>query len=208
MKPLVNLAGEPFRNRRLFWLSLLLVFVISALGGMRALRTLSEIDAQLTADGPRVQALEAKVRELEPNQSLGQALPPEQIRAYWNANGLIARKTFSWTQLLNDIERNIPSRVRVLRIGVSKSAAQDRANAPEPERRTIPLTMDVVAKSVDDVTEMITAFNRTGIFIANPKWQKPVEGLSDIEFGLEIEYRSPAVAHPVVAPAQQIAERK
>jgi hypothetical protein len=55
---------------------------------------------------------------------------------------------------------------------------------------------------------MITAFNRTGIFIANPKWQKPVEGLSDIEFGLEIEYRSPAVAHPVVAPGQQIAERK
>jgi hypothetical protein len=208
MKPLVNLAGEPFRNRRLFWLSLLLVVVISALGGMRALRTLSEIDAQLTADGPRVQALEAKVRELEPSQSSSQALPAEQIRAYWNANGLIARKAFSWTQLLNDIERNIPSRVRVLRIGVSKNAAQDRANSAEPERRTIPLTMDVVARSVDDVTEMITAFNRTGIFIANPKWQKPVEGLADIEFGLEIEYRSPVTAHPVVAPAQQIAERK
>ena len=208
MRPLVNLAGEPFRNRRLFWFILLLVFVISALGGMKALSALSVIDAQLAADGPRVHALEAKVKELEGSLPSSQALPSDQIRAYWNANALIARKSFSWTQLLNDIERNIPSRVRVLRIGVAKNATQDRANSAETERRTIPLTMDVVAKSVDDVTQMITAFNGTGIFIANPKWQKPVEGLTDIEFGLEIEYRSPVAAHPVVSPAQQIAERK
>jgi len=208
MRPLVNLAGDPFRNRRLFWLSLLLVFVVSVLAGVRAMRTLSQIDAQLAVDGPRVQALEARVKELGASQLLSQALPPDQIRAYWNANGLIARKAFSWTQLLNDIERNIPSRVRVLRIGVNKNTAQDRANSAEPERRTIPLTMEVVARSVDDVTEMITAFNRTGIFIANPKWQKPVEGLSDIEFGLEIEYKSPVTAHKAIVPSQQIAERK
>lgn len=68
--------------------------------------------------------------------------------------------------------------------------------------------MEVIARSVDDVTQMISAFNSTGMFIVTPKWQKPVEGLTDIEFGLELEYRPPYAAQPVTAPAQQIAEKK
>jgi hypothetical protein len=66
--------------------------------------------------------------------------------------------------------------------------------------------MEVVAKSVPDVTLMLSEFNRTGIFVVTPKWQKPVEGLPDIEFGLEMEYQPPSRA-PNRNLGQQIAGR-
>ncbi len=212
MRPLVNLAGEPFRNRRLFWLSLLAIAAFSAFWGLRSMRSLSQLDAQLAARAPEIVALEAKAKEIEAAAPLNQVLSSEQTRAYWAANGLITRKVFSWTLLLNDIERLIPRGVRVLRVGVSKGAAGQQTDQ-EPMRVTVPLDMEVVARSVDDVTQMITAFNQTGVFVVSPKWQKPVEGLPDIEFGLGIEYQppplrqaaKPATSQPAV---QQIAERR
>ncbi|MEP7274538.1 MAG: hypothetical protein ABI882_23815 [Acidobacteriota bacterium] len=172
------------------------------------------MDAQLAARAPEIVALEAKAKEAEANAPVNQVLTPEQSRAYWAANGLITRKVFSWTLLLNDIERLIPRGVRVLRVGVSKGAAATQNSDQEAKNVTVPLDMEVVAKGVDDITQMITAFNQTRVFVVTPKWQKPVEGLSDIEFGLEIAYQPPpltqrakpaAVRQPAV---QQIAERR
>ncbi len=207
MRPLVNLAGEPFRNRRLLWLSLLAIVAFSGFWGLRSIQSLSRLDAQLASRAPAIRTLEAKVKEIDAAPPLSQALTTDEARAYWAANGLITRKVFSWTLLLNDIERLIPRGVRVLRVGVSKGETRDAPGA-ETTRVTIPLAMEVVAKSVDDVTEMFTAFNRTDVFVVSPKWQKPVEGLTDIEFGLEIAYRPPPIAQPSVPVTQQIAERR
>lgn len=207
MRPLVNLAGEPFRNRRLFWLSILAILAISAYWGWESLRALSQLDAQLASREPAIRALELKAKEAESAAPLSQVLTVDQARAYWAANGLITRKVFSWTLLLNDIERIIPRGVRVLKVGVSKGAAKETPGV-ESARVTVPLDMEVVAKSVEDVTAMISAFNRTGVFVVSPKWQKPVEGLTDIEFGLGIEYQPPPIAAPSVPASQQIAERR
>jgi hypothetical protein len=139
--------------------------------------------------------------------------------AYWAANDLILRKTFSWTHLLNDVERHIPIGVRVLRIGVSKERSAASVAAEGSGRKIVTLTMDVVAKNVADFTGMIQSFNQTGRFLATPKWQKPVEGISDIEFGLEIDYEPPVAQiqpqKPVPEPAStrknstaQVAERR
>ena len=207
MKPLVNLAGEPFRNRRLFWLAIIAVFAISAYWGLRSIRTLSQIDAQLALRSPSIRALEAKAKEADAKAPTGQVLTIDQMRAYWAANGLITRKVFSWTLLLNDIERLIPRGVRVLKVGVSKSVKETPGS--ENTRVTVPLDMEVVAKSAEDVTTMIAAFYRTGVFVASPKWQKQIEGTTDIEFGLEIAYQPPPLPqHTVAVPAQQIAERR
>jgi hypothetical protein len=204
MKPLVNLAGAPFRNRRIFWIVLLAVVVVTSSIGVRMLRSLSEIEVQISKRVEPVRALELRAKELEATAAGPQALTPEQRLTYWAANDLIGRKAFSWTHLLNDIERHIPATVRVLRIGVNKTASSERAGMPA--KPTVALTMEVVAKSVPDVTLMLNEFNRTGIFVVTPKWQKPVEGLPDIEFGLEIEYQPPSSA-PNRNVGQQIAGR-
>lgn len=205
MKPLINLASEPFRNRRLFWLSLLLLFVVSTLAGVRMLRLLTELDVQLADRAPSVVALEARAREMEKTTAEVQTLTPEQTRAYWAANDLIARKAFSWTQLLNDIERRIPPGVRVLRVGINKAAASEGAR--EGSTRAIKLMMDVIGKSVEDVTLMIDDFNRSGIFLVTPKLQKQVEGTTEIEFSLELDYLPPGAAG-AASGGTQIAERK
>lgn len=211
MQPLVNLASEPFRNRRLFWLSIIAVTALSAFWGQRSIRALSQIDAQLALREPAIRQLEASAKEIDAKVPKDQVLTVDQSRAYWAANGLIGRKLFSWTLLLNDIERLIPRGVRVTKVGVSKAAKETPAG--EGVRVTVPLDMEVVAKTVDDVTSMISAFNRTGVFVVSPKWQKPIEGTADIEFGLEIAYQPPPLMPPpAVIPAkqatQQIAERR
>ena len=70
--------------------------------------------------------------------------------AYWAASDLIVRKTFSWTHLLNDVERHIPIGVRVLRIGVSKERSAASVAAEASGRKVVTLTMDIVAKSIAD----------------------------------------------------------
>lgn len=211
MQPLVNLASEPFKNRRLFWLAILTVVGLSAFWGLRSIRTLSQIDAQLALREPAIRQLETTAKEIDAKAPKDQVLTIDQSRAYWAANGLISRKIFSWTLLLNDIERLIPRGIRVTKVGVSKAAKETPGG--EGVRVTVPLEMEVVARSVDDVTAMITAFNKTGVFLVSPKWQKPIEGTSDIEFGLEIGYQPPPLmTPPSVVPAkqanQQIAERR
>lgn len=211
MKPLVNLAGEPFRNRRLFWLSLLLLVVISSMAGIRMLQTLTDLDARIAERLPSIRALELRAREMDKEVAEIQAMSLEQTRAYWAANDLITRKAFSWTHLLNDIERSIPSGVRVLRVGISQIAVTDGATnsaaASSSAGANVTLTLEVVGKGVPHVTQMIAEFNRTGIFIVTPKWQKSIEGTEEVEFGLEIEYRPPG-APAARASTQQIAERK
>src|SRR5512134_4091520 len=98
MRPLVNLAGEPFRNHRIFWLVLLLVTLISAVFGANAMQTLSQLEAQIAQREPGVRALETRAAELKQAPVGVSALSPEQTRAYWAANELIVRKAFSWSQ--------------------------------------------------------------------------------------------------------------
>ena len=203
MKPIVNLSGEPFRNRRLFWLAIFSVSVIATFVWLRSIGLLAGIDDRITAMRSVVAALEARVKEVGADRGPIQTLERRDRAAYWAANDLILRKTFSWTHLLNDVERHIPGGVRVLRIGVSKERSAASVAAEGSGRKIVTLTMDVVAKNVGDVTGMIQSFNRTEKFLATPKWQKPVEGISDIEFGLEIDYEPPV---PLIQPQKPVSE--
>src|SRR2546422_4845835 len=47
MRPLVNLSSQPFRNRRLFWLAILLLFVVPAYFGLGAIGDLARRQAEL-----------------------------------------------------------------------------------------------------------------------------------------------------------------
>ena len=219
MKPIVNLSGEPFRNRRLFWLAIFSVGVIATFVWLRSLGLLAGIDERIAARRPVVAALEARVKEVGADRGPIQTLERRDRAAYWAANDLILRKTFSWTYLLNDVERHIPVGVRVLRIGVSKERSAASVAAEGSGRKIVTLTMDGVAKNISDYTGMIESFHRTGKFLATPKWQKPVEGIPDIEFGLEIDYEPPVpqiqLQKPVSEPAStrknstaQVAQRR
>ena len=69
------------------------------------------------------------------------------------ANDLIDRRTFSWTELFNRFESTLPDDVRIA--SVKPLVDRDRG---------IVLTINVLAKTVDDVYTFIENLEETGAF--------------------------------------------
>ena len=195
MRPIVNLASKPFRNRRLFWLAILAIFGLSSYFGMYAIRQKVRLESQLITQQATLDRLTSKTTKTDPTAPISTlTITPDKNRELLVARELIERRAFSWSQLLNDIERHIPPNVRVLRIAVNKVRAKDPnavAGAQGSEDRTVALTLEVIGKSTTDVTKMITEFERSGTFKVNPIEKKLIEGVPDVQFTMAVEYTPP-----------------
>lgn len=185
MKLQINFASEPFRNRRLFWLLIAGVVSIASLVGLSALTSRGDLEQQLTILEPKVLRMEKAATDGQPVDFSDSTLTIGQNQALIVAQDLITRKSFSWSQLLNDLERYISSDVRVTKISV-ENVGQKGADGS-----TVSLSFDVVGKSPTAVTQMISELNRSARFVVYPKSQRKVEGLDDVEFQLGVEYRPP-----------------
>jgi hypothetical protein len=210
MKPLVNLAREPFRNRRIFWLSVLLIFGVTSWCGLQAMSEKISLERRLITEDLKLKATQKQfglvtstpkdataTKDGKGKDAAAVTITPEENKELIAASDLIERRAFSWSQLLNDIERHIPRNVRVMRVSVNKvnaKLAAKQANGGKAEdERAISLTMEVIGKSTTDVTLMITDFERTGIFTMTPREKKVLEGIEDVQWVLDVEYRPPQV---------------
>jgi Tfp pilus assembly protein PilN len=210
MKPLINLASRPYRNRRLFWVSILAAFLVFSGLGLRTVEVLSTLDGRIAELSPRVDALEAHVRDAQKGKETAAALSGDQNRALQSATDLINRKAFSWSELLNAIERNIPLTVRVTKVTVNKVQPRSRdnlASSSANDSKTVSILLEVVGRSVGDVTSMMTSLERTGHFITMPVKQAPIEGTEDVQFLLNVDY-FPQVNTASNTPATEVARTK
>ena len=211
MRPTINLAREPFRNRRLFWLMLLALFGVSSYFGLYAINQKVQLEQQVVSLQESSRKLmpltTTKKDSKEPINTL--TITPDKNRELLAASELIERRAFSWSQLLNDIERHIPANVRVLRIAVNKVKAKEpNAVANGSEDRTVNLSLEVVGRSSTDVTKMMTDFERTGIFTVYPREKKLIEGVEEVQFTLDVEYTPPVPRGLRVASSNQLAENR
>ena len=204
MKPLLNLASEPFRNRRLFWLFITGVIFATALFGLNTLSQKSQLQMQANLLEPQVKKLEDKVKTDGILDFEGSTLSSTQNIALIAADDLIVRKSFSWSQLLNDLERHIPSTVRVTRIAVDKVGKKGGNNNSDASDRAVMLSFEVVGKQATDVTQMIAGLNNSARFTASPVSQKAIEETNEVMFQLEVEYRASSLSSSSV-PAIQVA---
>jgi hypothetical protein len=110
-----NLATRPFHNVRLpalllaaGWLALLLGCVFHAL----AIKDL--LPAETNALHNEVAALEQRRDKLE-QRALGfqRDVPPAALKEWVFVKGLVDRRAFSWTQLLQDLEQALPNGARI-----------------------------------------------------------------------------------------------
>ncbi|HEV2666051.1 MAG TPA: hypothetical protein VG324_14120 [Blastocatellia bacterium] len=207
MRPVANLSSQPFRNRRLFWLAILLLFVVPAYFGLGAIGDLARRQAELDELNAEVQRLEGAVKPADKPAPANAAITADRNLQLVAASELIARRAFSWSQLLDDIERNLPAGVRVFRIVVARIQPNERGAAGGENESAAILTMSVVGKSGAEVTTMINKFHESRRFKVSPLSQKPVEGTEEIEFDLKVEYLAPAPA-PGAGLSNQIAEKK
>jgi hypothetical protein len=211
MKPLVNLASEPFQNRRLFWLAIALLIAIPSLLGLQAIRSIALLRSEISERAARVRGLEAQLKKFEKPLQSDVTISPEKNRQLFAASQLRDRRAFSWSQLLNDIERNLPRAVRVRRVDVTQIQAQERdgavAGGGGGNDIAATLLFEVTGKSAQDVTGMIDKFQGTGRFKVFPQSERPLEGTEEVEYTLRVDY-SPPRAETKPAVNNQIAEKK
>jgi hypothetical protein len=177
-----NLSTRPFYNERAvhFWLLVVAVLVVlaTAFNVTRVLsysHTDTELVRQFVRDESRAQDLRQQAAGLR------SSVDPKQIEfasaEARQANELIDRRTFSWTELLNRLETTQPDDVRLV-------AVRPRV---EKDGRII-LVINVVSKSVDDVEKFMQNLEETGAFANLRPVTEQVNEEEQIETSLESEY--------------------
>ena len=192
-----NLSTRPFYNDRAVWLWLLaLTLVAAAATAFNVSRIIkySQSGTQLSSRAERDENRAALVRRQA--AQLRATVDPRQVEfatvEAHQANDLIDRRTFSWTELLNRFETTLPDDVRI------------GAVRPRIDRKTGTLIqISVVARNVDDVNQFIENLSRTGAFTGvRPLEEHPNEqGFWEAE--LEATYSSSALPNPAEGGARQ-----
>jgi len=117
----VNLSSRPFRNTRpvvrvaiALWVlgGLLLIDNVWRYGSHAA--GFSSTRSELEATEAKIEAAEARIEELEAELAGLGVDEHNQARAYLNT--LIARRTFPWSLLFEDLEKIVPPDVRLTRV--------------------------------------------------------------------------------------------
>jgi Tfp pilus assembly protein PilN len=152
-----NLSTRPFYNERavsLWMLGFLLVVVVASVFNATRVLQYSRNDTELGIQASRDEARAAELRKsaarvrttVDPKQIAFASLEARQ------ANDLIDRRTFSWTELFNRFETTLPDDVRITSV------------RPKIDKGQFQLTITIVARSVDDISQLMDRLERTGSF--------------------------------------------
>ncbi len=152
-----NLSTRPFYNERAvsFWLLLFLVVVafatvFNATRVLKYSRSDTELGTTASQDEARAKELRAAATKLRGS------VDARQIERASNearqANDLIDRRTFSWTELFNVFEDTLPDDVRITAV------------RPKIDRGKFGLSITVVSRSVEDLNTFMNRLSTTGSF--------------------------------------------
>jgi Tfp pilus assembly protein PilN len=152
-----NLSTRPFYNERIvsLWLLLFLVIVVAAtiFNTERVLRY-SHSDTEQGTSASRDEARASELRGMA--VKLRNSVDTKQIELASSearqANDLIDRRTFSWTDLFNVFEKTLPDDVRITAV------------RPDLDQGKFRLKIAVVARSVEDISALMNNLQTTGMF--------------------------------------------
>lgn len=170
-----NLATRPFYNERAVHAWLLIaagLVAIATLFNVTRVVRYSRRDTQKAGEASRDETRAAELRQQAAR--LRATIDPKQIDYASNearqANDLIDRRTFSWTELFNKFETTLPDEARI-------SSVRPLID----KQRGIILSIAVVSRGVDDVHSFMERLLATGAFAD----VGPVEEHTDDEGMLE-----------------------
>lgn len=153
-----NLSTRPFYNERAVraWIAIAFLAVIAAtVFNVTSVLRYSRSDTQLAGEAQRDESRAADLRRQA--AKLRATVDPKQIEYASNearqANALIDRRTFSWTELFNRFETTLPDDVRITT--VRPTIDKDRG---------IVLQINVAARGVQDVEKFIDNLDATKVF--------------------------------------------
>lgn len=188
-----NLSTRPFYNVRAVRAALgavaLVALILTLFNVYEILRLRAQnSDARSTIASNDAQARSLREQAAQVRRGIDQTrLAAVQVAAT-EANALIDRRTFSWTELLNQFQATLPADVRIA--GVTPSMDNDG-------RRVVSIT--VFSRRIEDLEQFMDALDKTGQFSGvMSRADRPEEGgglQSDVQ-----AFYAPASA-PAVRPA-------
>ena len=191
-----NLSTRPFYNERAVRAGLgalaVLAIGLTVFNAVEIIRLQGQSrDARETIARNEAQAGEMREKARVIRQSIDRAkLGAVQIAAQ-EANALIDRRTFSWTELLNQFERTLPADVR---IGGVTPQFDDEG------RRLVQIT--VFSRRIEAVEAFMDALEKTGAFSGVlPRSDRPDED-AGFQTDLQADYH-PQNAAVAAAPASE-----
>ena len=192
-----NLSTRPFYNEHAvrFWLGLAAAVVVAAtvFNASRVARY-SRSDTRLATQASQDELRAASLRQQATR--LRGSLDPKQLdfasAEARQANDLIDRRTFSWTELFNRFETTLPDDVRIVSV------------RPKLDSKLgIVLTIAVVARSVDDVSKFMERLETTGAFADLRPLEEHYDEQGLLVSGLETSYVPGAAPAPTPAGKTQ-----
>src|SRR4029079_14586545 len=152
-----NLSTRPFYNERIvsLWLLLFLAIVVGAtiFNTERVLRYSHSDTAQgASASRDEPQAAELRSTAVKLRNSVDAKQIEHASSEARQANDLIDRRTFSWTELFNVFEKTLPDDVRITAV------------RPDLDQGKFRLKIAVVARGVDDINLFMNNLQATGMF--------------------------------------------
>jgi Tfp pilus assembly protein PilN len=184
-----NLSTRPFYNERavFVWLAVIALVVVAAtiFNVSRVIRY-SRSDTQLATQAARD---ETKAGDLRGEAArLRASVDPRQVdqasAEARQANELIDRRTFSWTELFNRFEATLPDDVRITSV-----------RPKIDEAKGFVVIISVVAKNVDDVSLFMENLEKTAAFSSLLSREDRLTEQGLLESTLETTY-VPAVGKP------------
>jgi Tfp pilus assembly protein PilN len=177
-----NLATRPFYNDRavsLWLLAFLLVVVVASVFNATRVLQYSRNDTELGLQATRDEARAAELRKSA--QRVRTTVDPKQIAFASSearqANDLIDRRTFSWTELFNRFETTLPDEVRITAV------------RPKIAKGQFVLTIAIVARGIDDISQMMDRLEKTGAFKqVGSHIEEHLNEQGQIQANLDVEY--------------------
>ncbi len=195
-----NLSTRPFYNQGAvrLWLAALAVAAAAAtVANVSSVLSYSRSDTELalqaSRDETRAAELRASAARLRGSVDAAQ-IAAASVEAR-EANDLIDRRTFSWTELFNRFEATLPSEVRITSV---------RPRVDEKSRR-ITLAITVLSRGVEDVDQFMENLESTGAFagIGVPLNERiNEEGQLEAAFEMGYATRPSVSGAPSSAPAR------
>lgn len=180
-----NLATRPFYNVRVVHGAIaaaaLLVLGLTLFNAVQLVRLSASqrtLGAQAAEAERRAQQLRAEAGRIR--TQIDQRELEAVAAAAREANTIIDRRAFSWTELLTQLEATLPDDVRITTV------------QPRLDRDVFKIGLIAEARSAEDVASFIEALERTGAFRNVVPLQQQTDENGLIEVALEGDYQARA----------------
>lgn len=190
MKPLhLNLASRPFRDYRPVYAAVVLMALLTAFLALNNVDTFLRYRTETKTTRANIAKLELQIAdEQRRTETFAQRLRGVDLKLLASqtefANAQLAERAFSWSELLDRLEKVLPNDVRLL--SVNPSFDKDGL---------VHLSMTCITKTGEGLTATINRFNADPHFANAFPLNETAEG-TEYHFILGVDYR-PSIARRV-----------